>query len=35
MTDDGTETMTATYRIRRKMWHLPVLPSGEVINAQP
>jgi|WetSurSiteA1Bulk_404760.scaffolds.fasta_scaffold814561_1 hypothetical protein len=40
MTEDGTETMTETYRICRKMWrhmrwHRPVLLSGEVINAQP
>jgi hypothetical protein len=21
MTEDGTETMAVTYRIRRKMWH--------------
>ena len=37
MTDDGTETMTLTYRIRRKMWHpqdvaSPVLLFGEVIR---
>jgi len=23
MTEDGTETMTVTYRIRCKMWHRP------------